>query len=85
MQILIADDHGIVRAGIRLLLERQSDIEVVAEAADGVEAVDKALATRPDGAKDGLELTARGPVLKACTMKGVPSGVIAPASGARRS
>jgi DNA-binding NarL/FixJ family response regulator len=47
MRILIADDHGIVRAGIRLLLERQPDLEVVAEAADGVEALERALATRP--------------------------------------
>jgi len=48
MKILIADDHGIVRAGIRLLLERQADLEVVAEADDGVEAVERALATSPD-------------------------------------
>ena len=48
MRILVADDHGIVRAGIRLLLERQPGIEVVAEAADGVEAVEQALASRPD-------------------------------------
>ena len=48
MRIFVADDHGIVRAGIRLLLERQPDIEVVAEAADGVEAVEQALAVRPD-------------------------------------
>jgi DNA-binding NarL/FixJ family response regulator len=48
MKILVADDHGIVRAGIRLLLERQLDLEVVAEAADGVEAVEQALAVRPD-------------------------------------
>jgi DNA-binding NarL/FixJ family response regulator len=46
-RILIADDHGIVRAGIRLLLERQAGLEVVAEAADGIEAVEQALATRP--------------------------------------
>jgi DNA-binding NarL/FixJ family response regulator len=48
LRILIADDHGIVRSGIRLLLERQSDLEVVAEAEDGIEAVQQALATRPD-------------------------------------
>ena len=48
MKILVADDHGIVRAGIRLLLERQSDLQVVAEASDGVEAVEQALAVRPD-------------------------------------
>ncbi|HTX45536.1 MAG TPA: response regulator transcription factor [Solirubrobacteraceae bacterium] len=48
MRILIADDHGIVRAGIRLLLERQPGLDVVAEAGDGVEAIDRALAERPD-------------------------------------
>jgi DNA-binding NarL/FixJ family response regulator len=48
MKILVADDHGIVRAGIKLLLERQPDLSVVAEAADGVEAVTRALAARPD-------------------------------------
>jgi DNA-binding NarL/FixJ family response regulator len=46
-RILIADDHGIVRAGIRLLLERQPDFDVVAEAADGIEAIEQALLTRP--------------------------------------
>jgi DNA-binding NarL/FixJ family response regulator len=48
VRILIADDHGIVRAGIRLLLERQPDLHVVAEAADGLEALELALAERPD-------------------------------------
>ncbi len=46
-RILIADDHGIVRAGIRLLLERQPDFDVVAEAADGIEAIEQALLTHP--------------------------------------
>jgi DNA-binding NarL/FixJ family response regulator len=48
MRILVADDHGIVRSGIKLLLERQADLQVVAEACDGVEAVELALATHPD-------------------------------------
>lgn len=48
MRVLIADDHGIVRGGLRLLLERQPDIAVVGEAADGVEAVERALELRPD-------------------------------------
>jgi len=48
MRILIADDHGIVRSGLRLLLERQSDIQVIAEAGDGIEARDLALEHRPD-------------------------------------
>jgi DNA-binding NarL/FixJ family response regulator len=47
-RILVADDHGIVRAGIKLLLENQVDLDVVAEAADGIEAVEQALATHPD-------------------------------------
>ena len=48
MRLLIADDHGIVRGGLRLLLDRQPDMEVVAEARDGVEAVALALRERPD-------------------------------------
>jgi DNA-binding NarL/FixJ family response regulator len=48
MRVLIADDHGIVRSGLRLLLERQADIEVVAEAADGAEARELAIRERPD-------------------------------------
>jgi DNA-binding NarL/FixJ family response regulator len=48
MKLLVADDHGIVRGGLRLLLERQADMEVVAEAQDGVEALEVALRIRPD-------------------------------------
>ena len=47
MKIVIADDHGIVRSGVKLLLDRQDDMEVVAEAEDGVEAVEKAVTLRP--------------------------------------
>ena len=36
IRVLIADDHGIVRSGLRMLIERQPDMEVVAEAEDGV-------------------------------------------------
>jgi DNA-binding NarL/FixJ family response regulator len=48
MRILIADDHGIVRGGMKLLIDRQPDMEVIAEAEDGVEAVETALKVRPD-------------------------------------
>jgi DNA-binding NarL/FixJ family response regulator len=48
MKVLIADDHGIVRSGLRLLLERQPDIEVIGEAADGAEARELAVRERPD-------------------------------------
>lgn len=48
IRILIADDHGIVRAGLRLLLNRITGTEVVAEASDGREAVRLAKAFEPD-------------------------------------
>src|SRR5918993_877922 len=47
-RILIADDHDVVRAGLRTILDSQRGWEVVAEASDGKEAIDQALATRPD-------------------------------------
>jgi DNA-binding NarL/FixJ family response regulator len=47
-RILIADDHEVVRSGLRKILEAQPDWEVVAEAADGKEAINRALATKPD-------------------------------------
>jgi len=47
-RVLVADDHPIVRSGLRKVLDAQPDLEVVAEAADGVEAVELALANRVD-------------------------------------
>ncbi|MBA2505403.1 MAG: response regulator transcription factor [Thermoleophilaceae bacterium] len=47
LHVLIADDHGVVRSGLRMLLDRQEGMTVVAEAADGVEAVEMTLAERP--------------------------------------
>lgn len=46
--VLIADDHGIVRSGLQMLIDRQADMRVVGEAQDGVEAVEHTLAERPD-------------------------------------
>ena len=48
IKLLLADDHAVLRAGLKTLFENQPDIEVIAEAGDGHEAVAKALATRPD-------------------------------------
>ncbi len=48
IRVLIADDHGIVRSGLTMLIDRQADMEVAAEAEDGIEAVERALAERPD-------------------------------------
>ena len=47
MRILIADDHGIVRGGLKLLIDRQPDMEVVAEAEDGVAALESTQEHRP--------------------------------------
>jgi len=48
IRILLADDHTVVRRGLRLLLDGQAEFSVVAEAADGKQAVDAAEACRPD-------------------------------------
>lgn len=48
MRILLADDHAVTRAGLRLLLERQPNIEVVGEAENGRELVELATALTPD-------------------------------------
>ncbi len=47
VRILLADDHTVMRAGLRLLLERHEDFEVVGEAADGRQAVDIATELKP--------------------------------------
>ena len=48
IRILIADDHGVIRAGLRALLEDIPDITVVGEASDGGEALAKAVELKPD-------------------------------------
>jgi DNA-binding NarL/FixJ family response regulator len=48
IRVLVADDHTIVRQGVVSLLEAGGDCNVVAQASDGVEAVEQALATLPD-------------------------------------
>jgi DNA-binding NarL/FixJ family response regulator len=47
-RILLADDHAVVRRGLRMVLDAAPDLEVVAEAADGVEAVELGLRVRLD-------------------------------------
>jgi two-component system response regulator NreC len=67
IKLLLADDHAVVRSGLRMLLDSNPELEVIGEAADGDEAIRNALAMRPDvvlmdlnmpPGKDGLTATA---------------------------
>ena len=67
IRVLLADDQALVRGGFRLILDTEPDMEVVAEAADGAQALAGALETRPDvvlmdirmPVLDGIEATRR--------------------------
>ncbi|MEO0616584.1 MAG: response regulator transcription factor [Pseudomonadota bacterium] len=67
LRVLVVDDQALVRRGFAMVLGNESDIEVVAEAGDGLEAIDAARAHKPDvilmdirmPELDGLESTAR--------------------------
>lgn len=58
IRVMIADDHAILRAGLKMLVDAQTDMEVVSEAPDGANAVEKARETKPDVAL--LDLTMPG-------------------------
>jgi DNA-binding NarL/FixJ family response regulator len=67
IRVLLADDQALVRGGFRSILEGQEDIEVVGEAADGLQAIDQAMTSAPDvivmdirmPRLDGIEATRR--------------------------
>ena len=48
LRILVADDHAVLRSGLRLLIDGQPDMEVVAEAEDGRETIRRTSETKPD-------------------------------------
>jgi DNA-binding NarL/FixJ family response regulator len=60
IRILIADDHAVLRTGLRMLISSQRDLEVVGEAGDGDEAVRKAAALRPDVALVDISMPGSG-------------------------
>src|SRR5215208_3702786 len=78
IRVVLADDHAVVRAGLRAVLGAAPDIEVVGEAKDGREAVALAERLKPDVvvmdlAMDGLDGTA---ATKDIVAKGLPSHVL---------
>jgi len=76
IRVLIADDHAVVRAGLRLLIDGQQDMEVVGEAGDGWQTVEKAVSLLPDvvlldltmpglsGLEGALEIRRKAPEVK---------------------
>ncbi|GAB3236261.1 response regulator transcription factor [Glycomyces halotolerans] len=69
--VLLADDHAAVRAGLRMLLDSADDIEVVGEAADGVEAVERAAALRPDVVVMDVRMPRKDGIAAAWELRGV--------------
>jgi DNA-binding NarL/FixJ family response regulator len=95
IRVLIADDHPVVRQGLRAFLDVQDDMEVVAEAADGMAAVERAAALAPDiilldlkmPGLDGVgvlgELRSRGITARALILTSAAgTGPVAPAMAA---
>src|SRR6185369_8823368 len=60
IRVLIADDHAVLRAGLRLLINTQPDMTVVAEAGEGAEAVRLASETKPDVAVMDITMPVMG-------------------------
>jgi DNA-binding NarL/FixJ family response regulator len=60
IRVVIADDHAILRAGLKMLVNAQADMEVVAEACDGEKAIEAACETRPDVALIDLTMPRLG-------------------------
>ena len=78
IRVLVVDDHAMVREGLRSFLEVQDDLEVVGEAADGAEAVERAAALLPDVVLLDLRMPGVDGVaaLREMTARGLPCRVL---------
>jgi two-component system response regulator NreC len=77
ISIVLADDHGIVRAGLRALLERQADMRVVGEASDGPEALQAVREHRPNVLITDLSMPGGGlETIREITMLGLPTRIL---------
>jgi DNA-binding NarL/FixJ family response regulator len=77
IRVLVVDDHALFRRGLQMVLEQEPDIEVVGEASDGAEAVEKAAEALPDIVLMDVRMPKRGGI-DACTAihETVPSAKI---------
>jgi two-component system NarL family response regulator len=66
IRVLVVDDHALFRRGLEMVLEQEPDIEVVGEASDGAEAVERASDTTPDVVLMDVRMPRRGGI-DACT------------------
>src|SRR5690242_21610182 len=66
IRVLVVDDHALFRRGLEMVLEQEPDIDVVGEAEDGAEAVQKAVETTPDIVLMDVRMPKRGGI-DACT------------------
>jgi DNA-binding NarL/FixJ family response regulator len=78
IRLLLVDDHPVVRDGLRGMFDTIDDIDVVGEAADGVEAVERALADRPDVIVMDLRMPRSSGVeaIRTLRERGVPARVL---------
>lgn len=66
IRVLVVDDHALFRRGLEIVLAQEEDIQVVGEAGDGAEAVDKAADLLPDIVLMDVRMPRRGGI-EACT------------------
>jgi DNA-binding NarL/FixJ family response regulator len=76
IRVLLADDQAMIRTSLRIILEDQPDIAVVAEACDGVEAIEQARRTRPDVCLVDIQMPRLDGIEVARALAGAPPRVV---------
>ncbi|SDK36060.1 response regulator [Nonomuraea jiangxiensis] len=76
IRVLLADDQAMIRASLRIILEDQPDITVVAEAGDGVEAIEQARRTNPDVCLVDVQMPRLDGIEVARALAGAPTRVV---------
>lgn len=78
IKVMLVDDHTLIRKGLKLILESESDIRIIEEASDGIEAINKALTCKPDVIIMDINMPVLNGLdsLKKMKERGIPSKVI---------